>query len=207
MTIVPLSDLDLFIRDSLYEVRRGIANSRNATQANPLLGLMADLPDKINFEIAVTSLHQVLQKSTISESSESSSNSDFNSANETETSAKTERSSSLEKINKNEKSDSLGKSQVLGQTKTDDILNESSTSTQLESDKEKEISGSVKTRNSTVKENGVSQNQKDNGGKQFEIHKEANDRASRTFDEEDGTWGGQGQISAPAFPGGNACTC
>ena len=62
MTIVDLSELDTFIRDSLYEVRRGIANSRNATQANPLLGVMVDLPDKVDFEIMVTSSYQALSR-------------------------------------------------------------------------------------------------------------------------------------------------
>jgi hypothetical protein len=66
MTIVGLSDLDTFIRDSLYEVRRGIANSRNATQANPLLGVMVDLPEKLDFEIAVTSGYQSLTRETTS---------------------------------------------------------------------------------------------------------------------------------------------
>lgn len=58
MNIVPLAEADIFIRDTLFEVRRGIARSRNANQSNPLNGAMVDLPEKIDFEMMIISSYQ-----------------------------------------------------------------------------------------------------------------------------------------------------
>jgi len=68
MTIVQLSDLDEFLKDSLSIVRRGVANARNANQSDPLLGIMADLPEKVDFEVMVVSSYQYLNRLTSSQS-------------------------------------------------------------------------------------------------------------------------------------------
>lgn len=70
MNIVPLSEADIFIRDTLSEVRRGIARPRNANQANPLNGAMVDLPEKIDFEMMIVSSYQdsSLQRSAVAAS-------------------------------------------------------------------------------------------------------------------------------------------
>ncbi|NBO26617.1 MAG: hypothetical protein EBU96_07490, partial [Actinobacteria bacterium] len=65
MNIVPLSEVDLFLRDSLFEIRQGIATARNNNQSNPLLGIMVDLPEKIDFEMMVISGHQLLSRSSV----------------------------------------------------------------------------------------------------------------------------------------------
>ena len=72
MTIVQLSDLDDFLKDSLSIVRRGVANARNANQSNPALGIMADLPDKVDYEIMVVSNYQSLDRIALTTSSEDS---------------------------------------------------------------------------------------------------------------------------------------
>ena len=72
MTIVQLSDLDDFLKDSLSIVRRGVANARNANQSNPALGIMADLPDKVDYEIMVVSNHQFLNRITSTSSTDTS---------------------------------------------------------------------------------------------------------------------------------------
>jgi hypothetical protein len=69
VTIVQLADLDTFLRDSLSIVRRGVANARNANQSNPSLGIMADLPDKVDFEVMVVSNHQYLNRASSTSSS------------------------------------------------------------------------------------------------------------------------------------------
>jgi hypothetical protein len=77
VTIVQLSDLDDFLKDSLSIVRRGVANARNANQSNPALGIMADLPEKVDYEVMVVSNHQFLDRLT------STSSTDTNLINET----------------------------------------------------------------------------------------------------------------------------
>jgi hypothetical protein len=72
VTIVQLSDLDDFLKDSLSIVRRGVANARNANQSNPALGIMADLPDKVDYEIMVVSNHQFLNRITSTSSTDTS---------------------------------------------------------------------------------------------------------------------------------------
>jgi hypothetical protein len=62
VTIVQLSELDEFLKDSLSIVRRGVANARNANQSNPMQGIMADLPEKVDFEIMVVSSSQLLNR-------------------------------------------------------------------------------------------------------------------------------------------------
>jgi len=63
MNIVPLAEVDGFIRTALTEVRKGVATARNNNQANPLNGIMVDLPEKIDFEMMVVTAYQTLLKS------------------------------------------------------------------------------------------------------------------------------------------------
>lgn len=63
MNIVPLAEVDGFIRTALTEVRKGVATARNNSQANPLNGIMVDLPEKIDFEMMVVTAYQTLLKS------------------------------------------------------------------------------------------------------------------------------------------------
>lgn len=62
MTIVQLSDLDIFLRDSMAIVRRGVSTARNANQSNPRFGIFVDLPEKIDYEINVVSDYQSLSR-------------------------------------------------------------------------------------------------------------------------------------------------
>jgi hypothetical protein len=64
VTIVPLDDVPTFLRDSLAIVRRGVATARSLNQSNPALGIMADLPDKVDYEIMVVSSSQSLNRQT-----------------------------------------------------------------------------------------------------------------------------------------------
>jgi hypothetical protein len=56
--VVPLASSANVISDILFKVRRGIALSRNASQANSNTGVMVDLPDKIDFEMTLLRTHQ-----------------------------------------------------------------------------------------------------------------------------------------------------
>ena len=58
MIIAPIAELDLVIRETLAEVRKGIATARQKNQTNPATGLMADLPEFVDFEIVVVTEHQ-----------------------------------------------------------------------------------------------------------------------------------------------------
>jgi len=70
VTIVQLSELDDFLKDSLSIVRRGVANARNANQSNPALGIMADLPERVDFEVMVVSNYQYLNRITSTSSTD-----------------------------------------------------------------------------------------------------------------------------------------
>ena len=78
MIIAPVADLDLVIRDTLREIRRGIATARSANQANPTAGLMADLPEYVDFEIQVITGHQALSRDSSDTDSGTTTNSDNN---------------------------------------------------------------------------------------------------------------------------------
>ncbi|NBR23728.1 MAG: hypothetical protein EBU08_08150 [Micrococcales bacterium] len=56
--VVPLASSASVIENILFKVRRGIALSRNASQANPATGVMVDLPEKIDFEMTLLKTHQ-----------------------------------------------------------------------------------------------------------------------------------------------------
>lgn len=58
MIIAPAASLDLVIQETLAELRKGIASARQKNQNNPATGLMADLPEFIDFEIQVITDHQ-----------------------------------------------------------------------------------------------------------------------------------------------------
>lgn len=79
MIISPVSDLDVVIRDTLKEVRRGIATARANNQSNPTLGMMADLPEFVEFEIQVITGHQQLQRQSQDVDNEVSTESENNS--------------------------------------------------------------------------------------------------------------------------------
>ena len=206
MTIVDLADLDTFIRDSLFEVRRGIANSRNATQANPLNGVMVDLPEKIDFEIMVTSAHQNLSKSTISSDSDKSSE------------VATETQKSITALT--ETGGSQGSTSSTSSSSNKDASVEVQTDSSAESGNEQGKGADGETtfsKTGTSESSSESDNKQQLGGqsqsdtkkgfsRQIEVHAEANDRASRTFDEDEGTWGGQGQLSTPQLPQ-TPCKC
>jgi len=267
VTIVDISELDTFVRDSLFNVRKGIANSRNATQSNPLLGVMVDLPDKIDFEIFVTSAYQSLNR--ISSSLESRNDRDnVTSQNNTgNLSSDVERSSSSEQAsdfsqgsgNEGDKRSGSGTEEDIKQgneTTTDTrsgigtetgTKNGNGSETDSKSDNGSEVGtkngsgsetdtkggsgtetdtkngGGTETENKEgsrieldTKKGSASENEDKKGigkkndtrySRQLELHKEANDRASWSFDEEDGTWGFQGQISTPTLRGGPSCQC
>jgi hypothetical protein len=232
MTIVDLSSLDTFIRDSLYEVRKGIANSRNATQTNPMLGVMVDLPDKIDFEIMVSTNYQALNRIVSTTETQGTSESEGNK------SISIEAESSQEVQHDENKGVSNSLSQNINndlKTDTDSQYisssgNESNTSFYSENEHragsgveldvktgqgiEQSMSSGTTTEMGTTESQGTitetdeSQGTKDDSSSsvQGEIHLEANDRASKTFDEDEGEWGQQGQVSTPKLPG-NPCNC
>lgn len=78
MIISPIADLDVVIRDTLREVRRGIATARSANQSNPATGLMADLPEFVEFEIQVITGHQILSRNSSDSDSGTTTDSDTN---------------------------------------------------------------------------------------------------------------------------------
>lgn len=55
---VPLASSANVIENILFKVRRGIALSRNASQANPNTGVMVDLPEKIDFDMTILKTYQ-----------------------------------------------------------------------------------------------------------------------------------------------------
>ena len=206
MTIVDLSDLDTFIRDSLFEVRRGIANSRNATQANPLLGVMVDLPEKIDFEVMVTSAHQGLTRNIVSSDSDNSSEATTGSQNSSNTSK--EAGATTGQTSGSRASQGTDVS-VEAQTGTSSATNSESGT---RSDNETRSTTAGGTDSSTETDEKTQQSVQKQGdikkgfSKQLEQHAEANDRGSMTFDEEEGSWGGKGQYNTPLLsiiP----CTC
>jgi len=225
MTIVDLADLDTFIRDSLFEVRRGIANSRNATQANPLNGVMVDLPEKVDFEIMVVSGYQSLQRvsSTIEKTKESlrgsgsegSSNRESGGISESESSSDAKNTStndsdreSSSAIENESESSSESESEMVAKAESDSESDSDSKSDSTSSNDSKSNSTSESDSDSESKSTATADSTSEKQhSRQVEIHKEANDRASKTFDEEEGTWGGQGQLSTPALPGGQSCSC
>ena len=206
MTIVDLADLDTFIRDSLFEVRRGIANSRNATQANPMLGVMVDLPEKIDFEVMVTTAHQGLTRSVVSsdldKSSEvtSESQKSLNTTNETGGAGVGTSSLTLSQNSENSREDQTELTKEISQenqnSQDGDKRNGKSDSVESSQENDKKQQQSGQWQSDTKKSQS----------KQLEQHAEANDRASKTFDEEEGTWGGQGQLNTPKLPS-TPCTC
>ena len=207
MTIVDLSELDTFIRDSLFEVRRGIANSRNATQSNPLLGVMVDLPEKVDFEIMVTSAHQSLSRNVVSTDSDGSSEVSVESQSSTGASSD-KGSGNGTSASSNVGTDSEGSVGVQIEGTSDSESSNTITGEQ-ENRKGNEfgLESSSESESATTGESQSQTEVRANNSRQIELHKEANDRASKTFDEEEGTWGGQGQISTPELPGGKSCNC
>lgn len=240
MTIVELSNLDTFIRDSLYEVRRGIANSRNATQANPMTGVMVDLPEKIDFEVMVATNYQSLNRITSTNENQSGfdaqgsreisntldytidfqSNLEAQNSNEnalrqtneqsTDTNTVTDNSSdkdilsSVSSVSENKgggggSSDSVTKIQTETQSGR---INESSSG----GSSGNETSAEKTQEEKSEQEKSVGKKENTSGSYQGERHLEANDRASVTFDEDEGSWGQQGGISTPKLPGA-PCSC
>ena len=227
MTIVDISELDTFVRDSLFNVRKGIANSRNTTQSNPLLGVMVDLPDKIDFEIVVTSAYQSLDR--ISSSIESRKDIDAvvsgNNTADHSSDISLEQESSLtsdSSLGSGTEKEAKGGSEAETDKKSGtgtETANKSGNGT--ETDNKSGAGAETANKSGTGAETdnkggaGAETDNKSGAGikinynssKQTEVHKESNDRASKTFDEEEGEWGGQGQISTPIFLGGASCKC
>jgi hypothetical protein len=207
MTIVDLSDLDTFIRDSLYEVRKGIANSRNATQANPMLGVMVDLPEKVDFEIMVTTAYQSLSRNSIAQDSDSVV--ELSSENQQTTSKSTEYvvggglslTSSSATESSTDASKEIGSNTESGSGSESNSENENKNGTTTGADQNTE------TRNGTTRENKSNSDKKQEKSTRTEQHLEANDRASKAFDEDTGAYGGQGQIATPSYEGGSPCSC
>jgi len=66
--VIPLASSAGVIENILFKVRRGIALSRNASQADPTTGVMADLPERIDFEMTLIKTHQAYTRNSLSES-------------------------------------------------------------------------------------------------------------------------------------------
>lgn len=206
MTIVDLSDLDTFIRDSLFEVRRGIANSRNATQANPMLGVMVDLPEKIDFEVMVTTAHQSLTRSVVSSDSDTSSEVTTESQKSVEGSTENSTSKGISYSTNLSQSNEASKEDQQDFTKESGREGQKSQDGDIRKSKSDSVEGSQEGDKRQQQGGQWQSDQKKAQSRQLERHAEANDRASRTFDEDEGTWGGQGQLNTPNLPV-VPCTC
>ena len=68
---VPLASSAGVIENILFKVRKGIAMSRNASQANPITGVMVDLPDRIDFEMTLLKTYQSSSYPRVTDSSTS----------------------------------------------------------------------------------------------------------------------------------------
>lgn len=87
---VPLASSAGVIENILFKVRKGIAMSRNASQANPITGVMVDLPDRIDFEMTLLKTYQSssYQRVTDSSASEGGGDSKITKSGETALTAK-----------------------------------------------------------------------------------------------------------------------
>ena len=83
--VIPLASSAGVIENILFKVRKGIAMSRNASQANPITGVMVDLPDRIDFEMTLLKTYQSssYQRVTDSSGSEGGKDSKFTKSGET----------------------------------------------------------------------------------------------------------------------------
>jgi hypothetical protein len=106
--VVPLSSSANVISNILFKVRRGIALSRNASQANPATGVMVDLPEKIDFEMTLLKTHQSLtfQRITNTIEQDSSLDSKGGVSSETSLSSKTSSDSDIKQSAGNETNNS-----------------------------------------------------------------------------------------------------
>ena len=68
---VPIASSAGVIENILFKVRKGIAMSRNASQANPITGVMVDLPDRIDFEMTLLKTYQSSSYPRVTDSSAS----------------------------------------------------------------------------------------------------------------------------------------
>lgn len=91
--VVPLASSASVIENILFKVRRGIALSRNASQANPNTGVMVDLPEKIDFEMTLLKSHQSLTNSRVLDSLDEVISSEVSGDSDTELSSTIEKSS------------------------------------------------------------------------------------------------------------------
>ena len=110
--VVPLASSASVIENILFKVRRGIALSRNASQANPNTGVMVDLPEKIDFEMTLLKTHQSssYQRLVEATATEGGSESRVTTSNESSVTSKVSRD--LESTNSQEQSRSQDSEQT-----------------------------------------------------------------------------------------------
>jgi hypothetical protein len=205
VTIVQLSDLDDFLKDSLSIVRRGVANARNANQSNPALGIMADLPDKVDFEIMVVSNHQSLSRVASTTSSDSSSISEI--LGSRENGGSLTGGSSVESNSKSDLANesSLDTSSITNSKKADsgsssfelDSETSNGNSKEYDNSSSKGYGTSDSNEKGTRSENrsatNTSSNNKNEKSKSMQIGRtrESNKHQVKGFDQSTGRWGGQ----------------
>jgi len=212
VTIVQLSELDDFLKDSLSIVRRGVASARNANQSNPALGIMADLPERVDFEVMVVSNHQYLNRITSTSSLDNSSIHEISGSGEHGTSGTT--SSSLEsdaKIdsrneNSNESSTTTNKKISTSSQGSSEGTKDGSQGTSTEKDQSNSTGGGsgggnesgTKTEKRNSNNNASDSKSEKSQSRQQGRTQEANTHQVKGFDQATGRWGGQ--MFAPVAP-------
>jgi len=219
VTIVPLDDVPTFLRDSLAIVRKGVATARSLNQSNPALGIMADLPEKVDYEIMVVSSSQFLNRQTSVLSSdtgiESYNSAELSGDRDSETSSSRENESSLDGDRSLAgKLDSTIESSIENNNKTGSSTRNSvesasdgsgGTSMSIETDKSDGVglAGStdndLKTTNQTANTRSTDTKTDKSNTAQKGSTFEWNGRWARAFDTDTGRWGMQS--IAANYPG------
>lgn len=168
--VVPLASSASVIENILFKVRRGIALSRNASQANPLLGVMVDLPEKIDFEMTLLKTHQSAAFQRVVETASSEGGSESRATQSSESSVTKRASTDSDGTVSKEQSSELSSDQTnrKGQGK------EQGGQTQGEGSKGSEDS----TSNENANGNGNSQSNEQGKGNGINIDHEAENRCT-----------------------------
>jgi len=219
MIIAPVDTLDVVIREALAELRKGIASARQKNQANPATGLMADLPEFVDFEIQVITDHQ--SSSFLRTASDSGNN--FSSGSDIATSASSESSAELEsesstgseigsqaeamaRVGSEVGASSQTEAKTSSQTGSETSSGSESGSTSR-SQAESEASSSSEVRAQSERQSSQNTNtqtslERDSGSQTSRKRKvDGNNRAYGALDEESGTYISSGQLAlSPGLP-------
>ena len=158
--VVPLASSASVIENILFKVRRGIALSRNASQANSNTGVMVDLPEKIDFEMTLLKTHQSSAFQRVVETTASEGGSESRATQSSETSLTGKVSIDSDSTNSKEKSLELSSDQTIrkgqGGEKETKVSGEKGQGAENEISNEKGSGNSNSASTEVSKGNGVS---------------------------------------------------